>query len=243
MSIIKTLFGLTLLLISMGAWASEGAFPMEKADVDISDLASVRKGAGYFVDYCMGCHSIKHLRYSRIASDLKVNEEDLRRDIMAEGAKIHESLISSMHSSDALNWFGVTPPDLSLIARARGADWLYNYLKGFYVDPSRPTGVNNVVYEGVSMPNMFWELQGVQQPVFKKQDGKDVLVGLSMETRGKMSPDEFDQVMTDLVNFLVYAAEPAQYQRVSVGKFVVFGLLILAYIFYRLKKEYWKDLE
>jgi ubiquinol-cytochrome c reductase cytochrome c1 subunit len=240
---IRTLFGLIFLLFSIGSWAYEGAYPMESADVDIDDLQSVRRGAGYFVDYCMGCHSIKHLRYSRIASDLKVSEEDLRRDIMAEGAKVHESLLSAMSSKDALEWFGVAPPDLSLIARSRGADWLYNYLKGFYADPAKATGVNNVMYEGVSMPNMFWELQGMQTPIFEKRGGAEVIVGLKQETPGKMTAQEFDQVMADVVNFLVYAAEPARYQRTSVGKYVVFALLILAWLFYRLKKEYWKDLE
>lgn len=243
MTKIRILFGLIVLLFSAGGWASEGAYPMQSANVDIGDLASVRRGAGYFVDYCMGCHSLKHLRYSRIASDLKVSEEDLRRDIMAEGAKVHESLLSAMNPKDALEWFGVAPPDLSLVARARGADWLYNYLKGFYADPTKSTGVNNVVFEGVSMPNMFWELQGTQKPVFEKRGEAEVVVGLKLETPGNMTADEFDRVMTDVVNFLVYAAEPARYQRTAVGKYVVVALVFLAWLFYRLKKEYWKDLE
>jgi ubiquinol-cytochrome c reductase cytochrome c1 subunit len=241
----KTFIALVILALSFGAQAVEGTLPLEKADVDVFELDSVRRGAGYFVDYCMSCHSVKHLRYSRLARDLKMTEADLRKDVMPDGAKIHESLLTSFNPEDAVKWFGVAPPDLSLVARARGANWLYSYLRGFYLDssPTRPTGVNNAYFKDVAMPNVFWDLQGLQKPVYTIEDGKEVLERLENVGGGKMSPKEFDQAMLDLVNFLVYAAEPAQYERLRLGKYVLFTLLLLAVVLYKLKKEYWKDIQ
>jgi ubiquinol-cytochrome c reductase cytochrome c1 subunit len=245
MTPMKTIIALVILVLSFGAQAVEGGFPLQKADVDIFDLASVRRGAGYFVDYCMGCHSIKHLRYSRVGRDLELKDDVLRKDIMPEGAKVHESFLTSMDAADAVKWFGVAPPDLSLVARARGADWLYSYLKGFYIDqsPTRPTGVNNLYFKDVAMPNVFWDLQGLQKPVINSHEGNPVIERLEKVTKGKLSDKEFDQTMTDLVTFLVYAAEPAQYSRLSLGKYVIFVLLVLAVILFKLKKEYWKDIK
>jgi len=240
----KTFIALIFLALSFAAQA-ESSLALQKADVDVFDLESVRRGAGYFVDYCMSCHSIKHLRYSRLGRDLKVAEADLRKDVMPEDAKVHESLLTALDKEDAVKWFGVAPPDLSLVARARGANWLYSYLKGFYIDPSpsRPTGVNNAYFKDVAMPNVFWDLQGQQKPVYTDKDGAQVLERLENLGGGKMSPEEFDQAMLDLVNFMVYAAEPAQYDRLRIGKYVIFFLLILAVILFKLKKEYWKDIE
>lgn len=247
MTPMKTIIALVIFAFSFGAHAVEGAFPLQKANVDVFNLESVRRGAGYFVDYCMGCHSIKHLRYSRVGRDLEIKDEVLRKDIMPEGAKVHESFLTSMHPEDAVKWFGVAPPDLSLVARARGADWLYSYLKGFYVDqsPTRPTGVNNLYFKDVAMPNVFWDLQGLQKPVINLHEGSrsPVIERLEKVSKGKLSDEEFDQTMSDLVAFLVYAAEPAQYARLSLGKYVIFVLLVLAVILFKLKKEYWKDIE
>lgn len=239
----KTFIALLFAALSFAAQAESG-MPLEKADVDVFELESVRRGAGYFVDYCMSCHSIKHLRYSRLGRDLKMPEADLKKDVMPDGGKVHESLLSAFVPEDAVKWFGVAPPDLSLVARARGADWLYSYLKGFYLDPSpsRPTGVNNVYFKDVAMPNVFWALQGLQKPIYTTKDGNQVIERLENLGGGKMSPEEFDQAMLDLVNFLVYASEPAQYDRLRLGKYVLFGLLILAVILFKLKKEYWKDI-
>lgn len=240
----KTVIALVFFAFSFGAQAVEGSLPLQKADVDVFDLESVRRGAGYFVDYCMGCHSIKHLRYSRVGKDLEIKDEVLRKDIMPEGAKVHESFLTAMHPEDSIKWFGVAPPDLSLVARARGANWLYSYLKGFYIDhsPTRPTGVNNLYFKDVAMPNVFWDLQGLQKPIIETHEGGQVIVGLEKVSAGKMSEAEFDRMMSDLVTFLVYAAEPAQYSRLSLGKYVISVLLILAIILFKLKKEYWKDI-
>jgi ubiquinol-cytochrome c reductase cytochrome c1 subunit len=240
----KIFFSFLLAVLSLTAGASESFPPLQKADVDVFETQSVRRGAGYYVDFCMGCHSIKHLRYSRLAKDLKLTEAELRKDVMEDGAKMTDSLLTAMDRDDALKWFGVVPPDISLVARARGADWLYSYLKGFYIDsaPTRPTGVNNAYFKDVAMPNVFWELQGLQKPIYQKHEGVDVIERLASVNPGKLSAQEFDQVILDLVTFLVYAAEPAQYDRLRLGKYVIFVLLILAVLLYKLKKEYWKDI-
>lgn len=238
---LKTFFW--LFFFSFAVCANESAVSLEDADVDVFDFKSVERGAGYFVDHCMGCHSVKHMRYSRIGQDLNLSEERMKQAVMPASSKIHESMISSMNQEDAKQWFGVEAPDLSLVARARGADWLYSYLKGFYADPLRPTGSNNIVYEGVAMPNVLWKLQGVQKPVYKNQDGKEVIVRLTQAEPGTMSPKEFDEAMNDLVNFLVYASEPAQLQRLTLGKYVLFVLILFAVLFYKLKKAYWSDID
>lgn len=239
----KTLLGIVIFAMPLCAQAAVSIKPLDQVAVDVFDLQSVQRGAGYFVDYCMGCHSLKHLRYSRLGKDLRLTEERMRQGLMVDGAKMEESLLTAMEKEDAEKWFGVAPPDLSLIARSRGDDWLYSYLKGFYVDPAAPTGVNNIVYQNVGMPNVLWELQGAQKPVLGKEDGADVIKDVEPIAQGKMTPRQFDQAVTDLVTFLVYAAEPAQYDRLRLGKYVLFGLIVLAVLFYRLKKEYWKDID
>jgi ubiquinol-cytochrome c reductase cytochrome c1 subunit len=237
----RTAFGIALLLFSLAASATEPVKPLEDADVDIFDTESVRRGAGFFSNYCMGCHSVKLIRYSRIGKDLGLDEDAMRREFMFGNVKIHDYLETAMSKSDGENAFGVAPPDLSLVVRARGADWVYSYLKGFYVDPKRPFGVNNVVSPDVAMPNVLWALQGVQEPVIKKVSGVDTVVDVRLVKKGEMSPKEFDQAVTDIVNFLAYVAEPSKLQRLPLGKYVLFFLVVLAIIMYRLKKEYWKD--
>jgi ubiquinol-cytochrome c reductase cytochrome c1 subunit len=238
----KVFLGLIVYALSFCAYPAVSAVPLGDADVDVFDLQSVRRGASLFVNHCSGCHSIKHIRYSRLAADLKLKEEDLRQDVMLDGVKFQDSFAGGMDADDSREWFGVAPPDLSLIARARGVDWLYSYLKGFYLDPARPTGVNNVVFQDVAMPNALWDLQGLQKAVHKRQDGAEVIERLQLVEPGKMTPGEFDQAVNDLVTFLDYASEPSQYQRLRLGKYVLFGMTILMVVFYRLKKAYWKDI-
>jgi ubiquinol-cytochrome c reductase cytochrome c1 subunit len=237
----RTAFGIVLLLFSLAASATEPVKPLEDVDVDIFDTDSVRRGARFFSNYCMGCHSAKLIRYSRIGKDLDLDEDTMRREFMFGNVKIHDDLETSMSKADGENAFGVAPPDLSLVVRARGADWVYSYLKGFYVDPKRPFGVNNVISPDVAMPNVLWALQGVQEPVIKKVGGEDRVVDARLVKKGDMSPREFDQAVTDIVNFLAYVAEPSKLQRLPLGKYVLFFLVVLAVIMYRLKKEYWKD--
>lgn len=221
------------------AWASGKS--LESADVDIFDKESVRRGANYFASYCLGCHGIKQIRYSRIGADLKLKEGDMREEFMFGDAKIHDNIRTAMVPADSEAMFGVVPPDLSLAIRARGADWVYTYLKSFYTDSKRPFGVNNTVVENVAMPNVLWELQGTQEAVVKDVDGKPTVVGLKLVEPGKLSKKEFDHMLTDLVNFMAYVAEPTKLERLPMGKYVILFLIVLTVVLYKLKKEYWKD--
>jgi len=231
-----------LLLLPMSVFAS-GSVGLQEADIDLSDNASLQRGAKTYVTYCLGCHSAKHIRYKRIALDLGIEDATVLKDIAPVGAAIYDQMHSAMNGHDANKWFGTTPPDLSLIARSRGADWLYSYLKGFYVDKSKPLGVNNTVFEDVGMPNMLWQLQGLQTAVYKEGEGKEkVIEKLIIEEKGTMSEEEFDKTVNDLVNFLVYVGEPVQLERERIGKYVLFFLLMFLGIAYLLKKEYWKDI-
>ncbi len=234
---------LLLLLLPLSVFASESVH-LQDADIDLSDNASLERGAKTFVTYCLGCHSAKHIRYKRIAIDLKISDEEVLKEIAPVGAAIYDQMHSAMNGHDANKWFGTEPPDLSLIARSRGADWLYSYLKGFYVDKSKPLGVNNVVFEDVGMPNMLWQLQGLQTPVYKNtaEGEAKVIEKLEIEQPGTMSPEEFDKTVNDLVNFLVYVGEPVQLERERLGKYVLFFLAMFLVIAYLLKKEYWKDI-
>ncbi len=239
----KALAILLFLFSFVGIAAAEAGKPLKSVDEDIFDLESVRRGAGYFSNYCLGCHGIKQMRYSRIATDLGLDVDTMRREIMFGDTKIHDYAKTAMAPADAEMTFGVVPPDLSLIVRARGADWVYTYLKGFYVDPKRPFGVNNVMVENVAMPNVLWELQGTQSPVLRMVGGHETVVDVKRAEAGKLSPKEFNKLLTDLVNFLAYVSEPAKLDRLPLGKYVILFLIIFTVILYKLKKEYWKDVD
>ena len=226
--------------------ASEEGVPLQKADVDLNDKASLQNGARLFVNYCLSCHSADYMRYNRMAQDLGLSDEQVTKNLMFAADKIGETMHVAMPRDDAKKWFGTAPPDLSVEARARGANWLYSYLKAFYLDPSRPTGVNNTVFHNVGMPDVLWDLEGLKKPVFetrKDAEGHDVktVVGYEMVQPGKLSADEFDSDVRDLVNFLVYMGEPAQLERPYVGLWVLLFLAVMFVVSYYLKKEYWKD--
>jgi ubiquinol-cytochrome c reductase cytochrome c1 subunit len=228
------------LTLSFGAAATEG-IKLQHASVDMTDNESLLRGAHHFVKYCLGCHSIKHMRYKRIAQDLEIDEKKFLKEIAPEGASIYDQMHTAMNAHDSTKWFGTQPPDLSLIGRSRGADWLYSYLKGFYLEPKSPLGVNNVVFPDVGMPNVLWQLQGQQESVVKMIEGKQVVERLILKEPGTLSPKEFDTWVNDLVNFLVYVGEPVQLERQRMGKYVLFFLFMFLTIAYLLKKEYWKD--
>lgn len=236
----KILYSL-LLWLPLSVSASGGGMKLESADIDLSDSASLERGAKYYVTYCLGCHSAKHIRYKRIAIDLGLDEAEILKNVAPLGAGIYDQMHSAMNGHDAAIWFGTTPPDLSLIARSRGADWLYSYLKGFYSDPGKPSGVNNVVFKDVAMPNVFWQQQGTQEAIIKKVDGQEIVTGLKLVEPGQLSPKEFDKMVNDLVNFLVYVGEPVQLERQRMGKYVLFFIFMFIVLAYLLKKEYWKD--
>ncbi|MGR9114983.1 MAG: cytochrome c1 [Gammaproteobacteria bacterium] len=235
--LIKTLL---ILMLPLSALAS-GSVQLQEADIDLTDNASLQRGAKHFVTYCLGCHSAKHIRYLRIALDFDIPQEKVLKEIAPEGASIYDQMHSAMNAHDAEKWFGTMPPDLSLIARSRGADWLYSYLKGFYTDKNRPFGVNNLVFEDVGMPNVLWQQQGEQIATFKDSEGKKVISKLVPGEPGQLSASEFDRMVNDLVNFLVYVGEPVQLERQSMGKYVLFFIFMFLILAYLLKREYWKD--
>jgi len=229
-----------LLLGSTMAMASEeGAMP--SAGTNVHDQAALQRGAKLFFNYCVGCHSLKFVRYSRIAEDLGLSEQDVMGNLNMTGAKFGDPVISHMPEDSAATFFGKAPPDLSLEVRAKGADWVYGYLNSFYLDPSRPVGWNNTVFPNASMPNPLWELQGLQTAVMHKVDGDDVVEKLELSRPGKLSPAEYQQATRDLTTFLEYAAEPAALQRQHYGIWVLLFLAAFTMLAYVLKKEYWKD--
>ena len=230
-----------LLLLPLNVFAS-AEVKLQRVTVDLEDFATIQKGAEHYVTYCLGCHSAKYMRYKRIAMDLEIDEDIVLAEIAPVGANIYDPMLTAMNDHDSRKWFGTNPPDLSLIARVRGADWLYTYLKGFYTDKSKPLGVNNTVFKDVGMPNMLWQLQGEQTAVMEKSHGEDVISYLKIEKEGTMSRQQFDQFVTELVNFLVYVGEPIQLERQRLGKYVLFYLLMFGVIAYLLKKEYWKNI-
>ncbi len=246
----KIILALTLLALPGFGFAAGGeGYPLQVAPIDLHNKASLQKGAKLFVNYCMGCHSLEHQRYNRLARDIGLTDDQVKEHLIFTGAKIGELMKNAMPKADAKQWFGVPPPDLTLIARSRGADYLYTYLQTFYLDPTRPFGVNNAAFPNAGMPHVLWELQGWQKPVYEihKGKGKDspdtkVLTGFELVQPGSMSPPEYKEAMADLVNFLAYVAEPIQLERQRIGIWVVLFLFLASVVFYLLKKEYWKDI-
>ncbi len=230
-----------LLVLSQGVFAGEGV-DLQQANIDPEDRASILHGAKNFVTYCLGCHSLKHIRYQRIAQDLRIDEMKVLADVAPQGASMYDPMHSAMNAHDSNKWFGIQPPDLSLIARSRNPDWLYTYLKSFYADPKKPLGTNNLVFKDVGMPNVFWQVQGEQHAKLKLgDDGNETIDELELVEPGTLSEQEFDILVTDLVNFLAYVGEPVKQDRERIGKYVIFYLIMFLVIAYLLKKEYWKD--
>lgn len=242
---------LLLLAVNLPLWAAEGSLPFHMR-TDLSDKDSLRRGARTFVNYCLSCHSAAYMRFNRMGRDLGISDDVLEKNFMFGTDKVGNTMTVAMRPADGEQFFGVAPPDLSVIARARGgADWLYSYLKSFYRDPSKSTGVNNLVFKDVSMPHVLWELQGWQRPVYREEknaSGKTVrhIDHLEIQTPPSDKPEayqgqDYDDIVRDLVNFLVYLGEPVKLQRYSIGGWVIFYLVILLVIVYFLKKEFWKD--
>ena len=236
---------------STGVFAAGGA-ALDHAPIDIFDKESLKRGAIAFVDNCLSCHSAHFMRFNRIAKDLEMDEQEAREEMIftrgkkGDPTKIGELMKVAMTDDYAKNAFGTAVPDLSLAARARGADWMYTYLRSFYVDPYRPMGMNNKVFPDVGMPHVLWKLQGLQKAIYKTEvhDGIEVesIDHFEMVKPGTMTADEYDGYVADLVNFMVYLAEPVQAERRSLGWYVLIFLFFFAILAYMLKKEYWKDI-
>jgi len=243
----NTLIAILFALLPGIAAASGDDIHLDKANIDPTNKESLQRGAKTFVNYCMSCHSAKYQRYNRLARDLEISEDDVIANLMFTGEKIGDHMDVAMSSEDGKKFFGAPPPDLTLVARVRGVDWLYTYLRTFYLDESRPFGVNNLVFANVGMPHILWELQGWQKPVYgtiTDHEGKEhkVVEGLELVEPGSQSPAEYDRTVRDLVNFLAYMGEPIKLERQRLGVKVILYLLVFFVIAYLLKKEYWKDI-
>ncbi len=220
-----------------------------RADNKVDSINSLQRGARNFMNYCVTCHSLKYLRYSRMAQDLEIPTDLLEKNLMPIQASPNDYITTSLRAADGAEWFGKEPPDLSLMARARGVDHIYRFLKTFYTDPTRPTLTNNLQLVGAAMPAVLSDLGGVQEAVYRNVervvDGKAVVEKefshFELTTPGRLTPQEFDEFVRDTVNFLDYAGDPTQVARRSVGVWVVLFLLVATWLAWLLKKEYWKD--
>lgn len=232
------------LCLAVTMYAQEGMavpanIPLDKAPIDVTDYASLQRGARLFMNECSGCHSLKYTRYDALAKGIQITDEAgkvldkiVKEDLMFVGNSLSDPIETSLRSMDAANWFGMAPPDLTLEVRYRGADWLYTYLRTFYFDAKRPWGVNNLVFPDTAMPHVLLELQGEQ---ILTDDG------LKLVKQGKMTAEQYDTAVADLVNFLCYVSEPVQTIRREIGVWVLVFLGIFAVFSYLLKREYWKD--
>lgn len=248
MKFLRLLCALSALAFAAAAQAATAGYPLQKADTDVDNLASLQRGARNFVNYCLGCHSAKYMRYSQLADDLAITEEQLRENLMFTGTRIYDPMLSAMPAEQARLWFGNAPPDLSLITRSRGTNYVFTFLKAFYADPTRPAGANNAVLPQTAMPNVLAGLQGGQKPVYEMKpdhDGKLIehMVGMEPVAPGEMAAEEFDHFVRDTVAFLDYVAEPAKAQRKALGIWVVLFLLVFTAFAWFLYKEYWKDVK
>ncbi|MDN3522364.1 cytochrome c1 [Halomonas ramblicola] len=252
----KQLFALLFALVPCTAMAAGGASVPYSMEPDLQDQASLQNGMKLYVNYCMGCHSLEYQRFARAAHDLGMPQDLVEENlIFSSDLAYNDQLHIAMDSGDAEGWFGAPPPDLTLEARLRGTDWIYSYLLSFYKDPSRPTGVNNAVFDLVAMPNVLEPLQGVQEKVCAETDRPvegaelDPLTGkyqscetLQVTQPGEMEPDEFEEAVYDLTNFLAYVGEPSKLQAQTLAPKVLIFIFIFGVIAYLLKREYWRDI-
>lgn len=220
------------------AWANEGAHTVT-APIDPSDQASLQRGARTFINQCLNCHSANYMRYNRL-HDIGLSDKQIKDNLLFAGEKVGDPMKVSMNKADAKAWFGAPPPDLSVEVRARGADWVYSYLRSFYQDKTSPTGWGNCVFDPqncrVAMPHVLYQLQGIQA---LNPDTHE----LELIKPGQLGPAEFDAYVADLTNYMAFMAEPAKQQRQHTGLLVLAFLAVLLVLVIKLKKEYWKDIQ
>lgn len=243
-----SLLALGACLAATQGHAAGGGADLEPANIDLDNVASLQRGARNFMNYCAGCHSAQYVRYNTIGKHLELSEEQLIDNLMFNAEKTFETIRSAMSPEDGARWYGQAPPDLSLMARARGADHVYNFLKGFYVDENSPTGVNNTVLAGTSMPHVLWELQGFQTAHFDHHENEDGSVTTTFEgfeqlSAGSMDSEAFDEFVRDTTNFLAFIAEPIRQDRRKIGVWVLMFLAFFLVLVVQLKKEIWKDVK
>ncbi|MDA7835456.1 cytochrome c1 [Methylophilaceae bacterium] len=228
------MFAIIFLLYSSISFSAEN-IELSKAPIDLTNNQSLQRGAKTFINYCLNCHSANFMRYSNL-QDIGLSAETIKNDLLFTGDKIGDTMSVNMSAKDSKKWFGASPPDLSVVARSRGADWIYSYMRGFYSDPSRPMGWNNTVYVNSAMPHILWELQGEQILNPKTKE-------LEKFSSGKLNAKEYDAMIADLTNYLVYMSEPDQLKRKKMGYYVIGFLLLLLFLTIKLKKEYWRDIK
>lgn len=232
---------LLMLLANEGALAAADV-ELEPANNDVGNVASLQRGARNFMNYCSGCHSAKYVRFNSVAEGLGLTEKQVVENLMFSADKTFETIRASMPTEAAAAWFGQPPPDMSLIARSRGTDYIYNFLKGFYLDEDSPTGVDNLFLQGTSMPHVLWELQGYQEAVFEETDtSQPVFSHFENVTQGTLSPEDYSAFVRDTVNFLEYISEPVRPARRVLGVWVLMYLAVFLIIASMLKKQIWKD--
>ncbi|MCF6434882.1 MULTISPECIES: cytochrome c1 [Pseudoalteromonas] len=240
----KLVIGLFALLPTF-TMAAGPSVPTLDANIDLTDKASLQRGAKLFMNYCLGCHQMQYQRYERTFRDIGIPTEIGEEQLIFDGSKVGSHILNAIEQDDAAKWFGAAPPDLTLVARVRGADWIYTYLKSFYKDESRPFGVNNIIFPSVGMPHVLQELQGLPTPITEEveEHGQTVtkVVGVETDGSGELSTDEYDQAARDLTNFLAYVGEPSRLESESLGIKVLGFLVILFILAFFLKKEYWRD--
>ncbi len=246
MNLLKKLLFLAALL--PGLALAETAITLDHAPIDLNNQASLQRGAKDFVNYCLSCHSAQYMRYSRLEA-LGLSEKQIQHNLLFTRNKVGDTMTVAMRQDDAKKWFGVAPPDLSVITRALGPNFVYTYLRSFYRDPARPTGWNNALFPNVAMPNVLANLQGDQVAVFKTHvdmvDGKPqkekTFEHFELVQNGSMTPAQYNAMVGDLVNYLTWMAEPSKEQRLHTGVYVMIFLFAFFILAYYLKKEYWKD--
>lgn len=253
-SLRKLLMTLAFAMPTMAIAAGGGAsFPNDDIDIDWSDKASMQRGAKLFSNYCLSCHEAGYSRYNRVGADLGLTDSQVSENLIfttnsiGEKTKVGQLMTTTMTQKYAEEAFGTAPPDLSLIARSNGTHWLYNYLRGFYIDETRPMGVNNGVFPNVGMPHVLVDLEGTKKAIWETHDDghgnkTEIIVGFEQLTEGSMTTAEYDVAVHDLVAFLDYVAEPYKEKRRSVGTGVLIFLSILLVLAYLMKKEFWKDI-
>jgi ubiquinol-cytochrome c reductase cytochrome c1 subunit len=236
---------LALLALPLGAQAAGAEVKLDRAPVNINDHESLQRGARVFVNYCLNCHSASYMRYIRM-TDIGLTEAQIKDNLLFAADKPGETMTVAMRTADAKEWFGAAPPDLTVITRSRGPDWVYTYLRTFYRDDSRPTGWNNLVFDKVGMPHVMYELQGHLVPVMRTVTGEDgkphqVVERLTLDKPGKMTLTEYDALVADLVNYLTWMGEPAKAQRMRTGVAVILFLSLFFVVAFYLKREFWRD--
>jgi ubiquinol-cytochrome c reductase cytochrome c1 subunit len=245
----KVLLAVLLLAAPALVSAAGPGVPLQSSGADVRNQASLQRGARLYMNYCLGCHSLQYVRFNTLADGLGLTDEQVAENLRFTGDSPHDQIRIAMPAEDAARWFGLAPPDLSLIARSRGTDYIYTFLKSFYADPAqRATGANNKVLAGTAMPHVLWELQGMQEAVYRTEvaaDGsrREVFDRFELVQPGSMTPAEFDQAARDITTFLSWAGEPVQLERQRLGVFVLLFLLVLFVFSWLYYKELWKDVK